>query len=403
MALFDLIVGWQSWPNYVSNRDLASLFEKSLVKTGDRLALQLPAADRDAAVAEGLGSIENLLASGLNDLSYEVRELSAGIDGMRADFHILMGDVVWRLETQTAALSNILRTLQSPLDTAAKELRARAEDAYRNGWYEEALADFLHSAENNYQDFAVHRSIGNIYLYHLVDLARATDYFQKAAKYARPRDRKQASEAEFFAGIALGLQQEYERALKHMIEAICLNESFYEARYLAASFAGLLGRVRAVCENLELAMRGDPRYYERFKHDRFFDGVREEVDGYLKRQSGALIEGQRRVDALIDLFYLTLDELRPQVGLAEEKSRWHMLVHLASDIKSIRRQVDYNDYSALRGAASRICDALELSQTCGVPTLDQADKATSEHELPSPAILAQRLIMSWKWKQPKYQ
>jgi hypothetical protein len=80
-----------------------------------------------------------------------------------------------------------------------------------------------------------------------------------------------------------------------------------------------------------------------------------------------------------------------------------LLVHLASDIKSIRRQVDYNDYSALHGAASRICDALELSQTCGVPTLDQADKTTSEHELPSPAILAQRLIMSWKWKQLKYQ
>lgn len=400
MSLSDFFMGWQSWSNYVSNRDLANCFEKSLVKTGDRFAVQLLRADRDNAVAEGLGSIENLLATALDDLSYEVRAVSAGIDELKADFHILMGDVVWRLEIQTATLSKILCTLQAPLDTESRELRARAEDAYRNGWYQEALSDFLHSAHKNYQDFAVHRSIGNIYLYHLVDLPKAAEYFQKAAKYARPRDRKQAAEAEFFAGIAFGLQQEYEPALKHTREAILLNRTFYEAHYVAASFAGLLGDVQGACESLDVAIRGDARYYWRSKHDHCFDKIQPEIDAHLKLHYEALLEAQKSLDAFIDLFYSTLDQLRPEVvraaELVEVKAGWRALVQYAADVKSLKRQVDYNDHNAVRGAAWGICAALGLSQTCGITTLDQANRAIRNDAIPSPAVLAQRLIMSWK-------
>ena len=90
-----------------------------------------------------------------------------------------MGDAIWKLEAQSSMLASILPPLQSPLDTQAKELRHRAEDAYWNGWYVEALADFLESEKRNYQDFTVHRSIGNIYLYHLIDLPKALDIFKK--------------------------------------------------------------------------------------------------------------------------------------------------------------------------------------------------------------------------------
>lgn len=49
------------------------------------------------------------------------------------------------------------------------------EYAYQNGWYEKALNDFLESERENYQDFAVHRSIANIYLYHLINLPEALE------------------------------------------------------------------------------------------------------------------------------------------------------------------------------------------------------------------------------------
>jgi hypothetical protein len=44
MSPFDVYIGQQSWADYVSNRDLARRFENSLVKSGDRLAIQLDTA-----------------------------------------------------------------------------------------------------------------------------------------------------------------------------------------------------------------------------------------------------------------------------------------------------------------------------------------------------------------------
>ena len=192
------------------------------------------------------------MADGVADLRYEIADVSAGIDHLRADFNVMMGDVALKLELQGNTLADMLRTLQAPLDTAARELRARAEDAYRNGWYEEALGDFLQSEGKNYQDFSVHRSIGNICLYHLVDLPKASEYFTKAAKYARPRDPRQAAEAEFFAGITCGLQQKHEEGLRRLAEAVNLNPSFPEAHYMHASFAGLLGRAATAVAGIEV-------------------------------------------------------------------------------------------------------------------------------------------------------
>jgi hypothetical protein len=56
-------------------------------------------------------------------LQYELQDISAGIDRLGADFHILMGDVVWRLERQTETLKEILRTLQTPLAGVYSEVR----------------------------------------------------------------------------------------------------------------------------------------------------------------------------------------------------------------------------------------------------------------------------------------
>src|ERR1051326_6128035 len=143
MSLYEYFTGQQSWANYVSNRDLDRSFENALNTSADQIVVRLNSSDQQQAMAKGLGAIKDSLSDIASDLRYEVTDLSAGIDALKADFNLVMGDVIWKLELQSATLTNILRTLQAPLDTAAKELRARAEDAYRNGWYQEALDDFV--------------------------------------------------------------------------------------------------------------------------------------------------------------------------------------------------------------------------------------------------------------------
>jgi tetratricopeptide (TPR) repeat protein len=279
-----------------------------------------------------------------------------------------MGEVVWKLEMQTKVLNDILRTLQAPLDTASKELRARAEDAFRNGWYEEALADFLRSEEKNYQDFMVHRSIGNIHLYHLVDLPKAVEYFSKAGKYARPRDSKQAAEAWFFAGVASGLHQDYEAALKHLEDAVFLNPGFFEAHYMRASFAGLLGNTRIASESAERAIQGDARYYERCRSDRCFEKVRSAMDQLLARLR--TMQGAE-TDLRIASLRQTLDQLsRFGVGGSMQE-------HFAQlwEIEKVRKQAHY---VACRTASTMARECAEASLERGAANLVQkADDVTA--------------------------
>lgn len=119
----------------------------------------------------------------MGSVQYEIQRVGDGIDRLGADFHIFMGEVIGKLGIQQSTLTSILEAIRAPLDTAARELRLRAEDAYRNGSNEEALQDLFESEKKNYQDFAAHRCIANIYRYHLVDIENARTYFKKAAKF----------------------------------------------------------------------------------------------------------------------------------------------------------------------------------------------------------------------------
>jgi tetratricopeptide (TPR) repeat protein len=210
--------------------------------------------------------------------------LAGGIDRLNADFNLFMGDIIWKLEMQHETLSTVLQEIRlAEFEREARAYRTRAERAYINGWYEEALGDFLEAEARNYPDFAVHRSIANISLYHLVDLPRALDYFRKAAKYARPSDRRQSAEAHLFAGIVCIMLRQLEDAISHMAVAANLNPELYEAHYQNACLQALCGQADSAMANLEPAINGDPRYYERARRDSLFDEMRPQVEGLLDR------------------------------------------------------------------------------------------------------------------------
>jgi tetratricopeptide (TPR) repeat protein len=183
--------------------------------------------------------------------------------------------VIWKLEMHGETLSNLLHEIRlAEFEREARAYRSRAEKAYLNGWYEEALADFLEAEKRNYPDFGVLRSIANICLYHLVNLNSSLEYFRKAAKYSRPSDVRQAAEAHYFAGVVCAVQKQFKEGLDHLSEAITLNPELFEAHYQKACLAAVLNNAIDAVASLEIAIKGDPRYYERAKADQVFDGVR---------------------------------------------------------------------------------------------------------------------------------
>jgi ElaB/YqjD/DUF883 family membrane-anchored ribosome-binding protein len=322
MGYWDVITGYQTWSDYISSQEQVKGFESALKNQsrGFEKVVRVGIAnqrDYQTALESGLGAINGELVSSLNVLSGDMSRgigalanniefgfdrLAGGIDQLNADFNLMMGDVIWKLEVQNDTLASILRILQAPLDTQAKELRFRAEDAYQNGWHEEALSDFLESERKNYQDFAVHRSIGNIYFYHLIDLPKALEYFQRAAKYARPRDARQAAEAEYFAGVVCSIQHDFKDALAHMSQATALNPNFYDAFYMHAGFAAMLDDAATATRSLKTAIRGDARYHERAKTAQIFDRVRPLIqnllDKLMQEISGKAKKAKRSIENL---------------------------------------------------------------------------------------------------------
>ena len=154
-------------------------------------------------------SINNLLYSvddisdGTNNLYYSIDDISGGIEGLRAAFEWGISEVVWQIEQNREVLKNILEILMAPLDTKAKELKHRAEEAYSNGWHADALEDFLESEKINRYDFSVHISLGMIYLFHKKNKKKALEYFKKALKYAKPKSKYHASLALLYLGLIL--------------------------------------------------------------------------------------------------------------------------------------------------------------------------------------------------------
>lgn len=261
MSIWNVVWGQQNWDSYYTANDLS----KSMQGASDRVSLVVQ--DQTKAIQQGLGAINQNISHGLSGVAGTIElgitHLENGISDLKADFNILMGDVLWRLEIQNRNLASIFEVLQAPLDTAAKELRKRAENAYRNGWYQEALKDLIESESKNYQDFSVHRSIGNIYLYHIFDLEKALEYFLKAAKYAKPVSQEHSAEAEYFAATVLSMLHRYDEALYHYQQAIQLNSAFYEAHFMHACLACICRKPEILSLSLVAAIRGDYRYYNR--------------------------------------------------------------------------------------------------------------------------------------------
>jgi WD40 repeat protein len=296
MTLCDVYLGNQTWEEFLSNRDLIEGFERAFEK--QTMSFDVPLAisavmevglsqsDYQIALESGLGAIGAGFSNQSEGLDYHLEfgleKLAGGMDQLNADFHLLLGDIIWKIEMHQDTLDSILQEIRlAEFEREARAYRSRAEKAYLNGWYEEALTDFLDAEKRNYPDFSVLRSIANISLYHLVNLSRALEYFSKAAKYARPSDARQSAEAHYFAAIVCALQKEFKEGLDHLTEAIELNPRLYEAHYQKACLAVVLDDPDGAVRSLEYAIKGDPRYYERARNDRAFDAARLQVNALL--------------------------------------------------------------------------------------------------------------------------
>jgi len=263
---------WEKRNEYYSVITLSNDIKKQneLLKQGTREYITAQAASTNAIIT----SQENIL-EGIQNLSYAVEN---GMAGLKASFDFGISEVVWQIEQNRESLKNILQVLIAPLDIQAKELRKRALEAYANGWFEDALQDFLQSEKINKYDFTVHINIGMIYLFHLINRKKALEYFEKAVKYAKPKSNYYASFALLHAALIKHDFNQITDAEQLTEEAIQLSPNFEEALYQNAQYNAILHNIQKSLCNLEKAVHLDRNYCIKADHDDVFNSMREDVN-----------------------------------------------------------------------------------------------------------------------------
>lgn len=153
-----------------------------------RLRLRKLASKTDSVIAsqESMESLLDNVESEIDHLHSGQKLLSAQTEALAHIFVAGIDDISTRLALQQNSLTAIQSTLESPLGTQARELRRRGKRAFQEGWTDEALDDLTDAIELNYQDYLSYLLLGHLHRHQLNRPADAVDYYEDAAKYARP-------------------------------------------------------------------------------------------------------------------------------------------------------------------------------------------------------------------------
>lgn len=302
--------------------------------------------------------LAQVLQSGFGATTRQIGQLGGSIEKLQASFDWWMGESLWKLEAQGDTLKAILDTLQAPLDAQARELRRRAEFAYQQGWYDEALNDFLESERKNYQDFSIHQAIGNIYLYHREppDLTAARDYFLKAARYATPRSTYHAALGYMYAGFASYMLRDDAAAVEHARRAVTLDANLAEAWYNLAKFAGVAAKSDIVASALERAIELDRNYAVKASADADFAKVEAVLRSLIQRLTA--VARQRAEDLLLPV-RATLDKhIIPSVQRVQMDAEMILIAKLLNEATLF----SYQDAEARLKAVQDVLNSLRLDE-----------------------------------------
>jgi len=236
------------------------------------------------------------------DLVSESAGISSSLEELTAAFEWGFTELIWHAQQQTSLLKQLSDQLAAPLDMQARELRKRAEYAYGQRWYEEALKDFLVAAEKNPYDFIVQHYIGNILLFHKEDPDGSVEYFEQAARFALPKAPMCAAFSLLHSGEARRrqgcLEDAYETIRRAALTPSAPPESFYQlARICAAT-----GRHDEAVSHLHEAIRRDMLYCAKCSSDQTFEPTRRQVTSLLQlieeRVSASALAAVEQAEAL---------------------------------------------------------------------------------------------------------
>jgi tetratricopeptide (TPR) repeat protein len=266
---------WERKKEYLHHIQLGKDVKSQTVILQDAMNKQM---NVQLASASAIIESQGRITEGLGELSIGIDRVEQGLEGLQATFEWGVSEVVWQIEQNREELKSILEVLMAPLDTQAKERRKRAENAYSNGWMDDAEEEFLEAEKLNRYDFAIHISLGMIYLFHKIDKSKSIVYFEKAFKYALPESKYYASYALLYKALIQRDIGEIKKARESAHTAVKISPDLVEAQYHLAQYNALLNNSLDAISILKKIINQDVLYYIKAKNDNCFELIKDKLD-----------------------------------------------------------------------------------------------------------------------------
>jgi hypothetical protein len=230
------------------------------------------------ATANNVIASQERIAAGIDAVTFGVQRVAKGIYELKSAFEWGISEVVWQIEQNREVLKSIEEGIWSPFDAQARNRKKQAQEAYEYGWIDEAEEYFLESEKIVKTDFSVHISLGMIYLFHKIEKEKALTYFEKAAKYAKPKSTFHTSYAILRQALIKFDFGKVNEAEKLSSEAIELCPDFAEALYQNSQYNAQLSNKKKSLWALNKAIQLDKYYALKASNDTMFDPIRSEMD-----------------------------------------------------------------------------------------------------------------------------
>ncbi|MBI2927530.1 MAG: hypothetical protein HYY24_17685 [Verrucomicrobia bacterium] len=175
-----------------------------------------------------------------------------------------------QLQQQNQELRKIVELLERPLETAAREMKRRAEVAYGNQWTDEAIRDFEKCRDLNYQDFSIYLYLGNLYFFDKQQPEEALKNYHAAARYSNPHSPEFAARALLHVSLVERCAENYHAAYAATQGALALMPGLPSVQYEHAVNACLFQKSSEALRFLESAIHADAALAVKANSDRDF-------------------------------------------------------------------------------------------------------------------------------------
>jgi tetratricopeptide (TPR) repeat protein len=208
-------------------------------------------------------------------------------------------EVIWEQKKQASILEDIDKTLKTPIETQANELRIMAEKLRSRGSFDESETRFIKSIELNPLDYRVYMGLAFLYLKRN-NFIEARTMFEKSLPHG---NKELKSDSYRLIGRTYFCEENYNNAANALKKAVELFPQNPYNHYDYAQYTALIGNTETSLKSLETAIINKPLIYNLSLNERNFSLIKNEVQHLLDEIFAAaelfaknkLLESKRRI------------------------------------------------------------------------------------------------------------